>query len=197
MKTISLSPLAHIHKKGFFGDYEKKHDESLIKISEIKNLSIVQIVQYKNSSVLPKDLIIEGLNLNTEILSVNSNNDTRILWCGPKNWLLISSKKELLNSINEKFKESDFAITDLSHSKTIIQIEGKNSKEILKKGSPFNFNELVKNKCVNTLYNGISVTVDMIDENPEKIRLFVLRSFGESFYHSITDSSLEFGYKNI
>ena len=84
-----------------------------------------------------------------------------------------------------------------SHSKTIIQIEGKNSKEILKKGSPFNFNELVKNKCVNTLYNGISVTVDMIDENPEKIRLFVLRSFGESFYHSITDSSLEFGYKNI
>ena len=32
------------------------------------------------------------------------------------------------------------------------------------------------------------------DENPNKIRLFTLRSFGESFYHSITDSSLEYGY---
>ena len=34
----------------------------------------------------------------------------------------------------------------------------------------------------------------MLDNNPEKIRLFALRSFGESLYHSITDASLEFGY---
>ena len=40
-------------------------------------------------------------------------------------------------------------------------------------------------------------TADMIDNKPYKIRLFSLRSFGESFYHSISDSSLEFGYKAI
>ena len=37
----------------------------------------------------------------------------------------------------------------------------------------------------------------MIDVNPNKIRLFALRSFGESLYHDITDASLEFGYKAI
>ena len=31
----------------------------------------------------------------------------------------------------------------------------------------------------------------------DKFRLFALRSFGESFYHSITDASLEFGYEAI
>ena len=36
-----------------------------------------------------------------------------------------------------------------------------------------------------------------IEQNPDKIRLITLRSFGESFYHSITDASLEFGYKAI
>ena len=36
----------------------------------------------------------------------------------------------------------------------------------------------------------------MLDDNPDKVRLFALRSFGESLYHSITDASLEFGFKS-
>ena len=191
----SISALENVHEKGLFGDHENKNDDNLIKVSESKNLVIFQIVQYKNSSISIKDINIEGLNLNDETSSVSSNNDTRILWCGPKNWLLVSSKKDLLKSIYTSFKETDFAITDLSHSRAMIQLEGDNSKEILKKGCPFNFNELKKNNCVNSVFNGIAITIDMIDDNPNKIRLFALRSFGESLYHSITDACLEFGYK--
>ena len=43
-------------------------------------------------------------------------------------------------------------------------------------------------------FNGISITVDMLDDNTSKMRIFSLRSFGESLYHSITDASLEYGY---
>ena len=191
----SISALENVHGKGLFGNHENKNDDNLIKVSESKNLVIFQIVQYKNSPISIKDVNIEGLNLNDETSSVSSNNDTRILWCGPKNWLLVSSKKDLLKSIYTSFKETDFAITDLSHSRAIIQLEGDNSKEILKKGCPFNFNELKKNNCVNSVFNGITITIDMIEDNPNKIRLFALRSFGESLYHSITDACLEFGYK--
>ena len=193
----SISALENVHEKGLFGDHENKNDDNLIKVSESKNLVIFQIVQYKNSSISIKDINIEGLNLNDETSSVSSNNDTRILWCGPKNWLLVSSKKNLLKSIYTSLKETDFAITDLSHSRAIIQLEGDNSKEILKKGCPFNFNELKKNNCVNSVFNGITITIDMIEDNPNKIRLFALRSFGESLYHSITDSCLEFGYRAL
>ena len=193
----SISALENIHKKGLFGDHENKNDDSLIKVLERKNLIIFQIVQYKNSSISIKDINIEGLNLNNEALKVSSNSDTRILWCGPKNWLLVSAKKDLLKSIHTSFKETDFAITDLSHSRAIIELEGENSKEILKKGCPFNFNELKKNNCVNSVFNGIAITIDMIDDNPNKIRLFALRSFGESLHHSITDACLEFGYKAL
>jgi len=193
----SISSLENVYKKGLFGDYENKNEDSLIKISENKNLLIVQIVQYKNSSISIKNINIEELNLSNESLKVSSNNSTRILWCGPKNWLLVSKKKDLLKIINKVFKETDFAITDLSHSRAIIELEGKNSKEILKKGCPFNFNELKKDGCVNSIFNGITITIDMIEKNPNKLRIFALRSFGESLYHSITDASLEFGYKNI
>jgi len=195
--VTAISPLQSIHKKGLFGDHHKKDERDLLNISEVKDLTIVQIVQYKNSSVLIKEIDIDGLNLTNEVLKVSSNSETRILWCGPKNWLLVSTKKDLLTTIKQSLKEMDFAVTDLSHSRAIIELDGENSIEVLKKGCPFNFNELKKNNCVNSVFHGITITVDMIDDDPNKIRLFALRSFGESLYHSITDASLEFGYKAI
>jgi len=193
----SVSALNHVHKSGLFGNHENKNEESLLKVSEIKNLLIVQIVQYKNSTVSFESIDIDSLKLKNEPQIVVSNNDTRILWNGPKNWLLVSTKKDLLKNISESFKETDFAVTDLSHSRAIIELEGQDAKEVLKKGCPFNFNILEKNNSINSTYNGIAFTVDMFDNNPDKIRLFSLRSFGESLYHSITDASLEFGYKSL
>ena len=193
----SVSALENIHTKGLFGDYENKNETDLLKISESKNLLIVQIVQYKNSSISIDDVDIDNLKLKNEPLNVINNNDTRILWSGPKNWLLVSRKKNLLKNILQVFKDTDFAVTDLSHSRAIIELEGQNVKEVLKKGCPYNFNLLDKNNSINSTYNGIAFTVDVIDDNPLKIRLFSLRSFGESLYHSISDSSLEFGYKAI
>ena len=193
----SVSALNHIHKTGLFGNHENKNEESLLKVSEIKNLLIVQIVQYKNSTVSFENIDIDSLKLKNEPQSVVSNNDTRILWNGPKNWLLVSTKKDLQKNVIEVFKETDFAVTDLSHSRAIIELEGQDAKEVLKKGCPFNFNTLDKNNSINSIYNGIAFTVDMLDNNPDKIRLFALRSFGESLYHSITDASLEFGFKSL
>ncbi len=193
----SVSALKHIHKAGLFGNHENKNEESLLKVSEIQNLLIVQIVQYKNSTFSFENIDIDSLKLKNDPLGVISNNDTRILWNGPKNWLLVSTKKDLLKNILEKFKETDFAVTDLSHSRAIIEIEGENAIEVLKKGCPFNFNILEKNNSINSTYNGIAFTADMLDNNPDKVRLFTLRSFGESLYHSITDASLEFGFKSL
>ena len=192
-----ISALANVHSVGQFGDYEDKNENNLLKISEINNLLILQIVQYKNSTVSFETIDIDGLKLKDKPLSISNNNDTRILWNSPKNWLLVSTKKDLLKNISQNFKETDFAVTDLSHSRAIIQIEGQDSKEILKKGCPFDFNNLEKNNSINSIYNGIAITIDMLEDNPTKVRLFALRSFGESLYHSITDASLEFGYKSI
>ena len=193
----SISPLTNFLKEGLFGDYKDKNESNLIKIQEEKNLLIAQIVQYKNSSLQIRDIIIDGLSMSHDPLKVISNNDTRILWNGPKNWLLISNNKNLNENIKKTFVESDFAVTDLSHSRAIIGLQGENLKEVLKKGCPYNFNEMKKNMCVNSVFNGITITIDMIEENPEKIRLLALRSFGESLAESVTDACLEYGYKSI
>ena len=193
----SISALNATHNKGLFGDHEGKNDDELLKVSELSDFLIIQIVKYKSSLTAIENIKIDDLDLKNVALNINCNTNTRILWNGPNNWLLVSSKKEILKEINEKLVDTDFAITNVSHSRAIIQIEGKNTKEILKKGCPFNFNELKKDTCLNSIYNGMSVTIDMLDDNPDKVRIFTLRSFGESFYQSITDACLEFGYKGV
>ena len=190
-----ISALQNVHIEGAFGNFENKSENELLKIKELKNLLIVQIVQYKNSSIKIDDINFNNLKFINQAQKVVSNENIRVLWNSPNNWLLVSHKKELLKEIYSTFNENDFAVTDLSHSKATIELEGPYVKEVLKKGCPFNFNILTKNMSINSAYNGISFIVDMIEDEPEKVRIFSLRSFGESLYHSITDASLEFGYK--
>ncbi len=190
----SISSLKNVHKLGLFGDHNDKNENQIIKIKEIKNINLFQVVKYKNKEKNISNFKIDGLNLPTANKTSN-NPSTRIIWMGPDNWFVFSSKdtSEDLNN----FKETDFAITDLSHSRSIIELEGEMVYEVLKKGSPLDVGKLKEGNCANTVYNGITITLDFISNDPNIIRIFGLRSFGESLYHSLTDSCLEFGYKTI
>ena len=149
----AVSPLTSVHKKGLFGDHQKKDETELLQISEIKNLVIVQLVQYKNSKINLDDVSIDGLKLSLQSLKVSSNKDTRILWNAPNTWLVLSQKENILKIINEKCNNENFAITDISHSRAIIKIKGPKSIEVLKKGCPINFNEFEKNNCAGSIFH--------------------------------------------
>ena len=188
-----ISSLNAVIQTGKFGDFENKNEKNLLKISELKKLSIFQIAQYRNSNFDFSNLKVDDLKLPTSLKSsINSN--TRILWTGPKNWFVVSSKTDLLFKVKELFDEKNFSITDLSHSRTIIELEGNLANEVLKKGCPLDIDNFNEGDCANSIYNGVAITIDFISNNPRKIRIFGLRSFGESLHHSITDGSLEFGY---
>jgi sarcosine oxidase subunit gamma len=193
----AISPLQSIHKKGLFGDHYKKNERDLLNISELKGLTIIQIAQYKRSKVQLNTLQIDGLEFFLQNSKVSSNKETRILWSAPNTWLIISRKENIIETIKETCKSENFAITDISHSRTVIQIKGLQAKEILKKGCPLNFHEFKKNNCAGTIFHGITIVVDFVDATPDTFNLLTLRSFGESFYHHITDAALEFGYVGV
>ena len=193
----AISPLQSIHKKGLFGDHHKKDEHKLLNISEVKDLTIVQIVQYKKSKVELNSVQVDGLEFPLRNSKVLSNKETRILWNAPNTWLVISRKANIVATIKEKCKNENFAVTDISHSRAVIGIKGFKAKEVLKKGCPLNFNEFKKNKSAGSVFHGISIVVDCIEDDPLEFNLFTLRSFGESLYHSITDASLEFGFKSL
>ena len=166
-------------------------------IIELKNLNIIQVVQYKKSKININDIKIENLEIPTQSSNVKSNKETRILWSAPRTWLITSNNDKIKNEIEKNFDDENFAITDISHSKTVVQIKGLNSREVLKKGCPLNINDLKKNNCAGSVFHGISIIVDCIDNEPDCFNFLTLRSFGESFYHHITDAALEFGYVGV
>ena len=193
----AISPLQSIHKKGLFGYHYKKNERDLLNISEVKDLTIAQIVQYKSSKIQISSVQIDGLKFSLQNSTVSSNKEIRILWSAPNTWLVISRNENIAEIIKEKCSSENFAITDISHSRAVIQIKGLQAKEILKKGCPLNFNEFEKNNCAGTVFHGINIVVDFVDNNPDTFNLLTLRSFGESFYHHITDAALEFGYVGV
>mgnify|MGYP000872379508 CR=1 FL=1 len=193
----AISPLQSIHKKGIFGDHQKKNENDLLRISEITNLVIIQLVKYKKSNINIENIMIDNLKLSKINNTVTCNNETRILWNSPNTWLITSTKENILNELKKNCESKDFAITDISHSRAIIQIEGSGATEVLKKGCPINFNEFSKNNCVGTVFQGINILLDKINDKPEKFVIFALRSFGESLHHDITDAALEDGYVGV
>ena len=192
----NISALNFIHKIGKFGDHNGRNDETLLKVSELNKLLIFQIAKFRNSDFDISKVKVDGLNLPSSLKS-SSNSNTRLLWLGPDNWLVFSSNLNLIEKEKKQFSELDFAITDISHSRAIIELEGNLVNEVLKKGCPLDINSFKEGDCANSVYNGITVTIDFVSDNPKKVRISGLRSFGESLHHSITDSCLEFGYKSI
>ena len=197
MTAKTVTSLEYIHKKGHFGNYQKQNVKNLLQISEVKNLTIIQLVQYKKSKIQTSTIKVEDLDLPLESLKVTANKETRVLWNAPRTWLIISSKKNIINNIKDKCDHENFAVTDISHSRAVIQIKGLQAKEVLKKGCPININEIQVNNCAGTVFNGITVVVDFVNNNPDTFNLLALRSFSETFYHHITDAALEFGYAGI
>ena len=98
----AITPLESIHKKGLFGDHHKKNESDLLQISEVKDLSVIQVVQYKRSKIQLSTIQIDNLRLPIENSKVAPSKETRILWNAPKTWLIISNKENIVETIDRK-----------------------------------------------------------------------------------------------
>ena len=192
-----ISPLKNIEKNGLFGNYQNKDEDKLITINEVTNIKIYQLVKFKSSSIESTPINIDDQILPINPNSVSGNKITRILWNAPNTWLIISSDRDISKKITDVCSEIDFAITNLSHSRAIVQLQGERALDVIKKGSPLNLNNFKKNDCRTSVYHGITFTIDMVEDTQIILNLMANRSFSESFYHAITDSALEYGYKKI
>lgn len=192
-----ITPLSNSHELGLHGNCKDKDEADLLVIREVTNIKIYQLSKFKKSNFDINNFSLDGYKLPNESGLSTGNENLRILWQAPNVWMIISYNENIIQEIGKQCSDSDFAITDLSHSRAILEVKGKDALNVIKKGSPLNLNNFRKNNCANSVYHGITVSIDMINDDPITLNIMALRSFAGSFHHAITDASLEFGFNAI
>ncbi len=192
-----ITPLSNSHELGLHGNCKDKDEANLLVIREVTNIKIYQLSKFKKSNFDINNFSLDGYKLPNESGLSTGNENLRILWQAPNIWMIISYNENIIQEIGKQCSDSDFAITDLSHSRAILEVKGKDALNVIKKGSPLNLNNFRKNNCANSVYHGITVSIDMINDDPITLNIMALRSFAGSFHHAITDASLEFGFNAI
>ena len=153
-----------------------------IQIKTIEQLYILHIAKLKTTNDEP--LQISGLDLPMKARQCSLNEQLRILWLAPNKWLAVSEQP-----IKHDLSTEHFALTDLSHARSIIEIEGDAIFDVIKKGCPANINNLQVGQCLQSTYKGVNFTLDYLSAEPNCFRLMVLRSYGNFFRKSIEHAS--------
>ena len=89
-----------------------------------------------NTIILNKIKDITGINLPLKAGEVFGNNEYRIQWLGPNEWIIQcadNEKNSLMNNIRSQLSSEHFSLTDISDYYLTIRLSGKNSNEILSK----------------------------------------------------------------
>ena len=191
--TKHLLKLSEIEKQ--FQELTNKYEEINFKMDKLYlRLSKVQADNQLRFQNLENKTTIN----NTENNSLTSlpKTETR-----QKKVLPGSSQPQDLGTISYKdmTTNSETQVVQSVETTNTISTETFQSEEkILPKGTPKEQYEFATSFLKVGDYNMAERAFrEFVDNNPDTFNLLTLRSFGESFYHHITDAALEFGYVGI
>ena len=127
---------------------------------------------------------------------VSGNDEGRVLWLGPNEYLILCSdenKSNIINNLKEKLKESFYALTDVSDYYLTMRLSGPKSIAVLSKACPLNFEKklLKKNSCAQSYISKATVLIDRLSDEPV-FDISVRWSFAEYLWDWLVDSSNEF-----
>ena len=122
----------------------------------------------------------------------------RTLWLGPDEWLITASDgaaPELLSWIRRAAADRRGEVTDLSASRIVIEIAGREARTLLEKscGLDLHPRAFTAGCCAQTLFATLPVIIDQINAAPS-YRLFVRRSAARWLADWLIDATEEFRF---
>ena len=163
---------------------------------EIQALPFINKINVRIDTNDNKNIIKCGKLINA-ILPVQpntyvTNNNVKVIWLGPNEWL-ITNNQNLYKNLKNEIGDIQASVTDVSENRTVIRISGD---QIFKLLSKFLVLDLEKNlpdesSCAQTLF--VKVPVLLVRNNNEKqipeIDILTNRSHAKYIYNLIVDGS--------
>lgn len=123
------------------------------------------------------------------------DDETSLFALAPGRWLGISSDAALLARLEQTITSEIGAVTDLSHARACLRVEGREVRHVLRKGIVVDLHEGVfpVGAVAQTTIHHMAVT--LARRSADAFDVHVFRGFARSFWHWITDACTEFGYR--
>ncbi|WP_187351880.1 sarcosine oxidase subunit gamma [Allosaccharopolyspora coralli] len=138
-----------------------------------------------------------GVMLPNQGGEVATNNDLTVLWLGPDEWLVLGPDHDtdrILTLLRDALDDDFGSVTDVSAHRTVIDISGPRTRELLAKGCSLDLHPRVfgAHQCAQTLLGRAQVVLLCWDEQRPHYWLFVRASFARHVVDWLNDACLEY-----
>ncbi len=135
----------------------------------------------------------------TELLGVEApplghaatNFETSLIAAAPGCFYVTGLAADIAWLVREAVPPADAAITDLSHGRALLALEGEAAAEVLQKCVAIDLSAFPPGRAAQTMIHHIDVLIERRAEG--EFRLMVLRSFAEALAEWLLDAGLEEG----
>ena len=140
-----------------------------------------------------------GLEPVDEPLTAARKRDVSMLWLGPDEWLVVTPDRRIErieHALRDALDGQHAAVTDVSHSRTILALSGPDARAVLAKGCPLDFHPRVfgAGRCAQSRLAKCQVLIHQTSAAPE-FEIYVHRSFAPYAWTWLEDAGREFGVR--
>ena len=140
-----------------------------------------------------------GLEPVVEPLTAARKRDVSILWLGPDEWLVVTPDRRIErigHALRAALDGQHAAVTDVSHSRTILALSGPDAHAVLAKGCPLDFHPRVfgPGRCAQSRLAKCQVLIHQTSATPA-FEIYVHRSFAHYVWTWLEDAGREFGVR--
>ena len=140
-----------------------------------------------------------GLEPVVEPLTAARKRDVSILWLGPDEWLVVVPDRRIGrigHALRDALDGQHAAVTDVSHSRTILALSGPDAHAVLAKGCPLDFHPRVfgPGRCAQSRLAKCQVLIHQTSAAPA-FEIYVHRSFAHYAWTWLEDAGREFGVR--
>jgi sarcosine oxidase subunit gamma len=122
----------------------------------------------------------------------------RILWLGPDEWLVVGAGGEpesgLPGALEQALEGQHALVSDVSHSRVILVLEGRHAGNVLRKGCSLDLDPVAfaAGQCAQAPLARSHMLLHQVDDRPT-YHVYFHRSFADYGHAWLTDAAAEYG----
>ncbi len=175
--AVRVAGVVALRDSGFFGQIDLRGDLS-------------------DAGIMGAARQVLGLDLPTTPNSVSVNGDRAALWLSPDEWLIVApfaTRAQTIDELKRALAGWHVSITDVSANRTILELSGSKSREVLAKGCGLDLHPRAfkTGQCAQTVVARSQAMIWQVDETPT-YRVMVRPSFAAYLTDFFIDAMKEY-----